>query len=311
MVPVRAHRGAKGAFPRGPGGGKLRLMGVTRAIRRSGRVRRIVRARHGWLRLAGARARKGRGELRDQPGRLQRPRRVRGTPGRAPRSARSAGPGLALAAVTVAAVAGATACDPDAAGGLNSAAVALATDQAGTRALEQAGLTVQWMSCTAEMGTRPGAPSPSAGSSGQVARVNCEGETKDRKKLTIKGKVTEEREGRCVRGDLTATAGDRVVFRVQALGNCGTGRPTGSGQPTRTTTGRPTDGPTSRPTVTETVRPPSSHEPSDPAEPPDRPPVTVTVTSTPSPPPGPSPSGTCGCDGKDTSPGHEAARAGR
>lgn len=208
----------------------------------------------------------------------------------------------ALAAV--AAIGLATACDPNATGALNSAAVAVTTDQVGTEALERAGIKVRWMSCTAQMGTRPGATFPAnaeAGRTRQVAKVACEGETTSRTKLTLRGKVTEERDGHCVRGALTAKAGTRTLFRANVLGNCDE-KPGGSRPPSRTKE------PTARPTVTRTVSPPGSERPT--SRPPATPPVTVTVTSSPDPPPSepsPDPSPTCRCG----SPEHKAARADR
>ncbi|MGK5633021.1 hypothetical protein ACSNOD_31895, partial [Streptomyces sp. URMC 123] len=53
-----------------------------------------------------------------------------------------------------------------------------------------------------------------------MATVDCEGETRSGEPIAIKGRVTEERDGRCVRGDLTATVSGRVVFQANVLGNC-------------------------------------------------------------------------------------------
>ena len=224
------------------------------------------------------------------------------------------------ATVAVTATAGATSCDPDAArGGLDSAAVSLATDQAGTEALERGGIDVQWLSCTAQLADRDGgstaksddreaketkeAKEAKAAKGAESAEVDCQGETRNRKELAIKGRVTEERDGRCVRGDLVATSGDRTLFRARTLGDCdakpsatrsGTA-PSGTPTPSSSRT-------TSRPTVTETVRP-------SPSEPAGKPPVTVTVTSTPSE----APSGTPGKSGaeEDSPPDHKVMGADR
>ncbi|MFI6639787.1 hypothetical protein [Streptomyces sp. NPDC050504] len=140
---------------------------------------------------------------------------------------------LAALGVAAAAVTGLSACDP--VGGMSSAAVAITTDQAGTKALERDGVGVRWLSCTAEInggsngngnGNRNGSAananskaSPSR-SGRQVAVVDCNGKTDRDQDITITGKVTEEREGRCVRGDLTAKVAGRTVFRANVLGNC-------------------------------------------------------------------------------------------
>ncbi|WP_344531766.1 hypothetical protein [Streptomyces albiaxialis] len=230
----------------------------------------------------------------------------------ASRTIRRLGRAAGAAGAATAAVLAVTACEPGAGGGLSTASVALATDQAGTEALERAGVEVQWMSCTAHMGTRPGTATATRSSrGGEVARVECEGETTNRKKLAIKGRVTEEKDGRCVRGDLVATSGSRTLFKASVLGNCDAD-PTRTTRPPRPTDG-PTDRPTDRPTVTRTVDPPTeppetptgTGEPSEPSE---KPPVTVTVTGTPTPTSSP----TCGCDeDDDPTPEHEPVGADR
>ncbi|MEV8307877.1 hypothetical protein AB0P36_11060 [Streptomyces flavidovirens] len=80
--------------------------------------------------------------------------------------------------------------------------------------------------------------------------------------------MTEERDGRCVRGDLTARVGERTVFRADVLGDC-------DAAPTRTatTSGNPAPSATYRPPVTVTA--------------------TVTVTAAPDTRPGPGPSCSC------------------
>jgi hypothetical protein len=198
------------------------------------------------------------------------------------------------------------ACEPGGGGGLNSFAVALTTDQTGTRALERAGVEVSWLTCTATVGDRARAitgpsarPSPvtSAPSVRDVATVACEGQTKDGKEIRVAGKVTEERDGRCVRGDLTAEVGGRTVFRANVLGDC-SARPT-SRPPTWRPPPEPTLRPTWRPTrtVTATATRPTTAPTPDPEPPAPRPTVTVTVTvgPDPAPDPAPDPRPTCGC----------------
>ncbi|WP_078607152.1 hypothetical protein [Streptomyces flavidovirens] len=170
------------------------------------------------------------------------------------------------------AIVGVSACEPGA-GGMSSVAVAMTTDQTGTRALERAGVDVRWMSCTSTVGeggkaTGGTGPAAAPAPSRDVASVECEGETTDRQDIRIDGKVTEERDGRCVRGDLTARVGERTVFRADVLGDC-------DAAPTRTatTSGNPTPSATYRPTAT----------------------VTATVTVTAAPDPGPDPGPSCSC----------------
>ncbi|MGW7519097.1 hypothetical protein ACWGJ2_26275 [Streptomyces sp. NPDC054796] len=216
-------------------------------------------------------------------------------------------------------VGGVVACEP-VAGGLNSAAVALTTDQAGTRSLESAGVDVQWMSCTATVGQRGGSASASASSSAngsgsgkarrQVAKVDCQGETKSGAEITVRGKVTEEHDGRCVRGDLTAKVGKRTVFRAEVLGNCAAPSASASSsqsgsEPPEETEPPGTESP--EPTVTETVTPTGT---TSPTAPPETPPVTVTVTASPDPPPSdpsPDPPPPCECE----TPGQRDAGTGR
>lgn len=121
---------------------------------------------------------------------------------------------------------GVVACDP--AGELSSSAVSITTDQLGTRALKDHGISVQWLSCSASVngGTsasgKTGTASPRASSTAAkgVASVDCQGETADKQKITITGRVTEQQDGRCVRGRLTAQVGKRTVFDVNGLGDC-------------------------------------------------------------------------------------------
>ncbi|MGW0963579.1 hypothetical protein ACWD4K_32245 [Streptomyces gelaticus] len=123
-----------------------------------------------------------------------------------------------MSALVVAAVAGAVACEP--AAGLNSASIAVTTDQVGTGALERNGVDVRWLNCTAGVdGNGIAAASPAA-SARRAADVNCTGKTGGGEVITLTGKVTQALGGRCVRGDLTARAGGRSVFRADVLGNC-------------------------------------------------------------------------------------------
>ncbi|MEU1366413.1 hypothetical protein ABZ454_09770 [Streptomyces sp. NPDC005803] len=121
------------------------------------------------------------------------------------------------------AVAGLVACEP--ADGLNTASVAVTTDRTATRALEHEGVDVEWLTCTASMGGGGAkASSPEAGpataSTRRLADVDCDGRTKDGRDLTVSGQVRQAVDGRCVRGDLTAKAAGRTVFRASLLGNC-------------------------------------------------------------------------------------------
>ncbi|MFI1400170.1 hypothetical protein [Streptomyces sp. NPDC020681] len=149
---------------------------------------------------------------------------------------------FAVIAVAGAAVAGIAACEPTA-GGLNSAAVAVTTDKTGTSTLERIGFDVRWLSCTATTSAGNATKSPTKAS---VATVDCQGETDSGQDITLKGKVTEERSGSCVRGNLMAKVDRKVVFEATVLGNC-TAKPTSS--PPRPGGPRPTV----TVTVTETV----------------------------------------------------------
>jgi hypothetical protein len=190
--------------------------------------------------------------------------------------------GIAAGLLTAAAV-GVVACDP--VGGLSTSAVAITTDQVGTKALKTDGVDVRWMSCTATVGHRSSARSTRTSTADSVASVDCQGEAKGGQKIIITGRVTEERDGRCVKGHLVARVAGRKVFEANVLGDC-SARPTA----TRTATRTPTATTTPRPTVTRTVTP-STRPPSTPR-------VTVTVTATPSPT-SPSP---CGCTTRTMSP---------
>ncbi|PSM43320.1 hypothetical protein C6Y14_10850 [Streptomyces dioscori] len=158
------------------------------------------------------------------------------------RRIRHRGPAITLAAVS--AVFALVACEPG--DGLNTAAVAITTDQKGTSELEKRGVDVQWLTCTASYGEK-NEPSPSA-SVHSVASVDCTGETKDGQDISIKGQVTQEVDGTCVRGDLTATVGGKEVFRLNVLGNCQANTP-----PADNPTTPPPDQPGATVTVTRTV----------------------------------------------------------
>ncbi|WP_202918241.1 hypothetical protein [Streptomyces cavernae] len=152
-----------------------------------------------------------------------------------------------------AAAVGVVACQPT--DGLSTVAVSYTTDQAGTRELQRRGIDVSWLTCTAsyadgDKAYTPGKP-PSPGASHTLVDVSCSGETRDRRDITIKGKVTREVSGRCVRGDLTAKVGGEQVFRLDVLGNCGAA----SQEPGRTppVTQRPEPGPEVTVTVTKTI----------------------------------------------------------
>ncbi|MGI5198123.1 hypothetical protein ACQEVY_31590 [Streptomyces sp. CA-288835] len=185
-----------------------------------------------------------------------------------------------VAGFVVVAVVGVAACEPG--DGLSTAAVAVTTDQVGTRELERQGVDVRWVSCTASYGEKATAgSSPSARS---MAIVDCVGEDKDGRDITIKGKVTQEVDGKCVRGDLTAKVGGKEWFRADVLGNCDAADPTTTA-PTSTAPAPTTTGPTSTP-------PDDDHETTPPHDQPG-PTVTVTVTVTKTVTVHPSP--TCSC----------------
>ncbi|MEU1493248.1 hypothetical protein ABZ456_23690 [Streptomyces sp. NPDC005776] len=123
------------------------------------------------------------------------------------------------------AVAGLVACEP--ADGLNTASIAVTTDRTATRALEHEGVHVRWLTCTANVdGEGDGAKSSSAragsatAATRRVADVECSGRTKEGRDVTVAGEVRQAVDGRCVRGDLTAKADGRTVFRASLLGNC-------------------------------------------------------------------------------------------
>ncbi|GBQ00114.1 hypothetical protein SSP531S_15240 [Streptomyces spongiicola] len=143
---------------------------------------------------------------------------------------------------------GLVACDPGTSGGLSAMAVSYTTDRAGTRALEEEGVPVHWLSCSARLNSATGA-SPSGRA---AAGVDCEGETGDGARITITGTVTQEIGGRCVHGDLTAKSDGRRVFRAYVLGDCNAPLPTATRTPWSFPPA-PGNGGAPRPTVTATV----------------------------------------------------------
>ncbi|MCC5476168.1 hypothetical protein ACFV2N_27520 [Streptomyces sp. NPDC059680] len=152
--------------------------------------------------------------------------------------------GLAVAGLAVGTGAAVVACQPDA---LSTASVAYTTGTTATARLKHQHVDVSWLTCTGDYGEGggPAAKAPSA-SATTVVSVDCRGETKDGRKITVTGKVTKAVDGACVRGDLTARVGGRQVFRVSGLGDCGATHGPTYRPPTR----QPGGG---RPTVTVTV----------------------------------------------------------
>ncbi|MBX9365670.1 hypothetical protein [Streptomyces sp. WAC04114] len=148
------------------------------------------------------------------------------------------------AAFAVLAVGGAVACEP---GGISSASVAYTTDETVTKELNRQKADVRWLTCTASYGDNGGKSSPSARER-TVATVDCEGETKDGKDITVDGKVTHAVDGACVRGNITAKVDGKVWFQVDGLGDCDSTTPPPVGGP-----GGGGPGPTVTVTVTQTV----------------------------------------------------------
>ncbi len=162
---------------------------------------------------------------------------------------------VAAAGLVVVVVGGVVACDP---GGLSSATVAFTTDQTVTKELERRDVDVQRLTCTASVNGGNGGIGNKASGNGSspspresaVARVDCKGETRGGKDITVTGRVTRAVDGRCVRGDLIAEIAGKQWFRVSGLGNCD-----GPSAPTRVphATWRPPDHGRPEPTVTVTV----------------------------------------------------------
>ncbi|MFF3874163.1 hypothetical protein [Streptomyces sp. NPDC001978] len=158
-----------------------------------------------------------------------------------PRGTRAA----AVAGLAVLAVGGVVACEP---GGFGPASVAYTTDKTATAELKRRHVDVRWLSCTGTYGNKaytPGkTPSPAEST---VVSVDCQGQTSDDRKITVKGRVTRAVDGACVRGDLIARVGGKESFHVNGLGNCDatpapaytppvTYRPSGGQQPGPTVT---------------------------------------------------------------------------
>ncbi|MEV5975679.1 hypothetical protein [Streptomyces sp. NPDC052114] len=113
-------------------------------------------------------------------------------------------------------------------GQINTSAVAITTDEAGTKELERQGVDVSWLSCTAAFEDRV-TPHTGSATSDPVVKVDCQGETSDGTDITIKGRVYSVVDGACVRGNLTARVGNKEWFRVDVLGDCAAGDDDGSG----------------------------------------------------------------------------------
>jgi hypothetical protein len=161
---------------------------------------------------------------------------------------------LAATAAAAAAVGALAACEPTT-GGLNSAAVAVTTDRTATSTLERLTFEVAWLTCTARTdgGNATASASPSRSPSAPArATVDCQGETRSGQAITVTGTVTEERAGKCVRGDLIAKIEKKTVFRATMLGDCTTA-PSGTPAPGGTPGVPGAPRPTVTVTVTETV----------------------------------------------------------
>ncbi|MGW7076230.1 hypothetical protein [Streptomyces sp. NPDC054866] len=176
-----------------------------------------------------------------------------------------------------AAVIGVAACDP-VDGGMNTAAVAITTDEMATKELERQHLDVLWISCNARFKNKV-TPSSDAPDPDARATVDCQGQAREGKgnddtsDITVKGTVTSVVDGHCVRGDLTAKVDGKEWFRVDVLGDCSggdDGNGNGGGNGGDDGGGDDGDKPTHPPTAT------------------------VTVTATPDPPPQ-QPDPTCSC----------------
>ncbi|MEV0278228.1 hypothetical protein AB0I22_17840 [Streptomyces sp. NPDC050610] len=121
-------------------------------------------------------------------------------------------------------------CEPSA-GGLSTIAVSVTTDQLATRALERNHVSVQWLGCSGEVeetGKKgEGSPPPVT-----AVGVDCQGQTRDGKKIIVYGRVTGVSGDACVRGNLTAKVDGRTVFTSTVLGSCAgdaSSAPAGSG----------------------------------------------------------------------------------
>ncbi|WP_190135078.1 hypothetical protein [Streptomyces longispororuber] len=134
----------------------------------------------------------------------------------------------ALVAVAAAGAAGLAlvACDP-VEGDMSTSAIAVTTDKTGTAELERQHLDVAWLNCTASFVNKgDGADDRTAKDEPREAEVDCQGKSKGddgEQDITIKGRVTEVVNGRCVRGNLTARVEGKEWFRADVLGNCAGG----------------------------------------------------------------------------------------
>ncbi|MEU4154430.1 hypothetical protein [Streptomyces sp. NPDC026659] len=137
-----------------------------------------------------------------------------------------------------------TACQPT---DLGSATVAYTTDSTATAELNRRHVDVSWLTCVGQQGDSATASRASSPSTATVVGVDCQGRTKDGKKIAVTGEVTRAVNGACVRGNLTATVDGRRVFRLSGLGDCdatpspvfpppATYRPPGQPRPTVTVT---------------------------------------------------------------------------
>ncbi|MEU7045442.1 hypothetical protein AB0A77_30905 [Streptomyces varsoviensis] len=97
--------------------------------------------------------------------------------------------------------------------------MSVTTDQLATRALERNNVPVQWLACSGQVeGTGKkdkGSPPPVT-----AVGVDCQGQTKDGKKIIVYGRVTGISGDSCVRGNLTAKVGGKTVFTATVLGSC-------------------------------------------------------------------------------------------
>ncbi|WP_307805108.1 hypothetical protein [Streptomyces sp. VRA16 Mangrove soil] len=157
-----------------------------------------------------------------------------------------------------AAVFGAVACQP-VEGDLNPSTVSATTDQQGTAELNRQHAQVAWLSCSGAYVNR----TTGSGATTQEVHVDCRGETKEGKAVTLSGDVYGVVSGKCVRGSLTAKVDGKVWFHLGVLGNCAapdtTTPPPPSQGGTPTTTPQPQQpGETQTVTETVTVRAPSS-----------------------------------------------------
>ncbi|MFH8368988.1 hypothetical protein [Streptomyces sp. NPDC018031] len=130
---------------------------------------------------------------------------------------------LAVVAVTGAVIGLTVACEPDEDRGLSAIGVAYTTDKVATEALERGHVQVRWMTCSGdakgdERVGRSGSSRPPV----REVSVRCRGRAeKNDADIRVEGVVTHERQGACVRGDLTAKLDGRQVFRADVIGDCG------------------------------------------------------------------------------------------